>query len=335
MLKSLDRLRRWRRAAWMIESFRDIAIAAFDRKGRCTHLNSAAVELLRRRPENIIGKTVFDIFPAGDASKLSAHLRGALTNSEPLYFEEYLDSVKVWFAFHCYPIRDGLACHFCEITKSATQAEESKKQEWLRPLPLWQQDPEFIQIFSRIEYTLVDHARCYILHQFAKQTAGLPGDLAEVGVYKGGTAKLLALTISPRAKKTLHLFDTFTGMPPTQSGTDYHHAGDLGDTSLEGVQRTLQECGNVRFYKGFFPDTAGPVENSRFCMVHIDADIYQSVKDSCVFFYPRLEKGGVMVFDDYGFMSCPGARKAVDEFFSDKPESPVYLPSGQCIVIKR
>jgi O-methyltransferase len=69
-------------------------------------------------------------------------------------------------------------------------------------------------------------------------------------------------------------------------------------------------------------------------MVHIDADIYQSVKDSCTFFYPRLESGGIMVFDDYGFPSCPGARKAVDEFFSDKEEFPFYLPSGQCFIVR-
>ncbi len=41
-----------------------------------------------------------------------------------------------------------------------------------------------------------------------------------------------------------------------------------------------------------------------------------------------------MVFDDYGFPSCPGARKAVDEFFSDKEEFPLYLPSGQCFIVR-
>jgi O-methyltransferase len=146
---------------------------------------------------------------------------------------------------------------------------------------------------------------------------------------------LLALTVAPRAKKTVHLFDTFAGMPPADAAVDCHHQGDLGDTSLEAVQRHLRDCGSVRFYQGFFPDTAGPIQNCRFCLVHVDADIYNSVKASCAFFYPRLEKGGILVFDDYGFPSCPGARKAVDEFFSDKPECPVYLPSGQCIAVKK
>jgi len=69
--------------------------------------------------------------------------------------------------------------------------------------------------------------------------------------------------------------------------------------------------------------------------VHIDVDIYQSVKDCCEFFYPRLHAGGVMLFDDYGKWTCPGAKLAVDEFFATKPEKRFYFPSGQCFVIKQ
>jgi len=63
-------------------------------------------------------------------------------------------------------------------------------------------------------------------------------------------------------------------------------------------------------------------------------DIYQSIHDCCHHIYPRLSPGAMMVFDDYGFPSCPGARKAVDEFFHDKPERPLVLPTAQAIVIR-
>jgi O-methyltransferase len=66
----------------------------------------------------------------------------------------------------------------------------------------------------------------------------------------------------------------------------------------------------------------------------VDVDVYRSILDCCEFIYPRLKTGGVMVFDDYGFPTCPGARKAVDEFFTGKPETPVILQTGQAIVIR-
>lgn len=314
--------------AKILESFRDTPIAALDSGWHFTYVSGAGVRLLRLPAAEIMGRTLFDVFPHKDGAKLSKHLHAVLEGGSAAHFDEFLETRQAWFGFHACPSPGGLVFTFKDVS-------EAKKQEALRPLPIWNEDREFKKIFARIDCTLVDHARCYILHQFAKQAVELPGDLAEVGVYKGGTAKLLSLTVSPRARKTLHLFDTFSGMPPTEAGVDHHHEGDLGDTSLEAVQRQLRDCDNVQFYKGFFPLTAGPIENCRFCMVHIDADIYKSVKDSCEFFYPRLEEGGVMIFDDYGFASCPGTRKAVDEFFRDKAEVPVYLPSGQCVVIRK
>ena len=91
---------------------------------------------------------------------------------------------------------------------------------------------------------------------------------------------------------------------------------------------------NVNFYPGFFPATAAPVQQNSFCFVHIDVDIYQSVIDCCVFYYPRLPAGGALVFDAYGDLSCPGARQAVEEFFAERPEQPRYLPTGQCLVVR-
>lgn len=209
-------------------------------------------------------------------------------------------------------------------------------QRWhrqaMQALPLWEQDRLFNQIMGSIQYTLVDRARCYMLYQMTRQISQIAGEVAEVGVYKGGTAKLLASSLPG---KTVHLFDTFAGMPTTNANFDKHLAGEFSDTSLAAVQQHLRECGNVRFYQGLFPSTAGPIEGSTFSLVHVDADIYDSVRACCEFFYPRLEIGAVMVFDDYGFPTCPGARKAVDEFFRDKPEIPFYLQSGQCWIVRK
>jgi len=53
------------------------------------------------------------------------------------------------------------------------------------------------------------------------------------------------------------------------------------------------------------------------------------------FYYNRLSRGGMILSDDYGFATCPSARKAVDDFFADKPESIIELPTGQASILKR
>ena len=82
------------------------------------------------------------------------------------------------------------------------------------------------------------------------------------------------------------------------------------------------------------PHSLTLVKDRRFSFVHIDMDIYTSIRSACEFFYERMQPGGVLLFDDYGYPSCPGARKAVDEFFSDKPETKLVMVTGQCSVQK-
>lgn len=202
------------------------------------------------------------------------------------------------------------------------------------PIHLWDDDHKFKKLMDQIVgYTVVDEVRCFMLYQYAKQTAQLPGDVAEVGVYQGGTAKLLA-KVFEATNKVVHLFDTFTGVPPGDPTKDMHKEGDFADTSLKSVKNFLRDCNNIQLYKGIFPKTSKPLNKQKFCLIHIDVDLYKSVMDCCAFFYPRMESGGIMIFDDYGFVTCPGAKKAVDEFFKDKPEFPSYLPTGQSIVTR-
>jgi len=202
------------------------------------------------------------------------------------------------------------------------------------PIHLWDELADFNQLYEMTrEHTVVSKQRCFMLYQFAHQVRGLPGEVAEIGVYRGGTARLLSKVFEP-TNKPMHLFDTFTGLPNPSPDKDTLKAGDFGDTSLASVQDYLRDCPHLSFYPGFFPDTAGPIEKSRFCFAHIDVDLYRSVLDCCDFFYPRLNVNGMLVFDDYGDLSCPGARQAVEEFFADKPEQPCYLPTGQSFVVK-
>jgi O-methyltransferase len=176
---------------------------------------------------------------------------------------------------------------------------------------------------------LTPEARYYFYSLAAEAKSSSSGSVAECGVYRGGTAKILSRLFSDRE---LLLFDTFAGMPETDPDKDLHRKGDFADTSLDSVKAYVGAAENARFVAGFIPETLAPFSGRTFSFVHIDLDIYASIQSACEFFYPRLEQGGIMLFDDYGFASCPGARRAVDEFFNDKSEAPMILPTGQCFV---
>jgi hypothetical protein len=82
------------------------------------------------------------------------------------------------------------------------------------------------------------------------------------------------------------------------------------------------------------PDTFQNTNISRLAYGYVDVDLYKSVLDCIEFVYPRLVAGGILVFDDYGFPSCARVREAVDKAFAALPENPIYLPTGQALVIK-
>jgi O-methyltransferase len=180
--------------------------------------------------------------------------------------------------------------------------------------------------------TLVDYPRLDKLIEFFSQTQDLPGDFAEVGVYKGGTAYLLA-QMATQCHKRLFLFDTFHGMPPVDASKDLHHEGDFNDTSLKHVANLLEPFINVAMYQGIFPKyNLEYVEFRKFSLVHLDVDIYPSVKECLEFFAPRMTPGGIIVLDDYLEPNCPGAKLAADDFVEKNGYTVVPTVQSQAII---
>ncbi len=198
----------------------------------------------------------------------------------------------------------------------------------------------FKEIYEKVkDHTLVKEDRCYLIHRFCGHCLNIEGDFAECGVYKGGTAFLIALTLANKSSvqnKRLYLFDTFAGMPATANGDrSGHKSDDFSDVTLSAVKTYLQRFPFVVFQPGFIPDTFKGLDDKKFAFAHIDVDLFQTTHDCCAFFYDRMVSGGVMIFDDYGFPDYKlAAKKAVDEFFADKPETPISVHSGQCVVLK-
>ena len=186
--------------------------------------------------------------------------------------------------------------------------------------------------FERENYRSFD--RKFALKEFAKMAFRRAGDVAECGVFRGASAYLLAKEIRCVASgKVLHLFDSFRGLSkPGAVDGGYWKAGALA-CSLDEVATNLQSFADeIIFHEGWIPTRFGEVADRRFCFVHIDLDLFQPTWDTLTFFYPRMTPGGLMICDDYGFDTCRGARKAVDEFFEGRTEAPVHLPTGQGVI---
>ena len=166
-------------------------------------------------------------------------------------------------------------------------------------------------------------------------TEAVPGSIAELGVYKGTTAKLLHELLPDR---TLWLFDTFEGFDDRDLASERRDAAStyrFGDTSLEAVLRHIGPSERIRACKGYFPATAAAVpEGERFALVHLDADLGKPTRDALEYFYPRLAPGAFVILHDYGGGAWPAVAEAVDAFLADKPECIVRIPdrSGTAIL---
>ncbi len=164
----------------------------------------------------------------------------------------------------------------------------------------------------------------------------IAGDFAELGVYKGNTANILA-RFARDLGRTTYLFDTFEGFDPKDiKGIDGAIPLQFSDTSLEAVQDFVGKENTV-YVKGYFPESASQVpDDLKFGLVHLDCDLYSPMMSALEYFYPRMVEGGFIIIHDYSSLHWDGAENAADEFFSDKPECLIPLPdSGGSAIIRK
>lgn len=201
----------------------------------------------------------------------------------------------------------------------------------------WWDNAEFTAYLERFEEEDgMNSDRRWMLGQLQRLTTSLVGDTAECGVYRGAASHLICRqnTLSP-TPKTHFMFDSFEGLskPSARDGSHWK-AGDLhaGITEVNGILLEYPEAAVIM--KGWIPTRFSDVSDRTFSFVHIDVDLYQPTRDTIEFFYPRMLPGGIIVCDDYGFTTCPGATDAIDEFLKDKPEKMISLCSGGGFMIR-
>lgn len=146
------------------------------------------------------------------------------------------------------------------------------------------------------------------------------GNMAELGVYRGGITRFIA-ELFPDS--TVYAFDTFEGMPAEMiTEKDGYIVPDM----FQDVEDVLEylDISNIVIRKGLFPNTTKGLEDEKFSFVHLDADIYESTLAGLEFFWPRMVKKGVIIFDDFEFELTPGVKMAFNDYFGKN--HPLIVP---------
>jgi O-methyltransferase len=203
----------------------------------------------------------------------------------------------------------------------------------------WLGDEEFQRIYDVIrKHTLVDIYRCYELWDLIREVAKLKqGAVMEVGVWRGGTGALIARQCQLLGiAENIYLCDTFQGVVKAGKLDATYVGREHSDTTKQAVAELLQQLKlKAHLLQGIFPEeTASAVSDSVFRFCHIDVDVYQSAKDIVEWIWPRLILGGVVVFDDYGFHSCVGITRLVNEEKTKVDRFVIHNLNGHAIMIK-
>jgi O-methyltransferase len=196
-------------------------------------------------------------------------------------------------------------------------------------------DEEAKRLFRDVRpYTLTSKERVLALRDAVRYVsrAGLQGDIAECGVWRGGSVMVIARTLVELGDtdRHLYLFDTFTrpGEPDARDRDIYgRDARQQLEVDLQNpfysylpldevrglIYATGYPQGRIHFVQGLVEETIPDHAPERLALLRLDTDYYRSTAHEMAHLYPRLVPRGVLIVDDYG--EFVGARDAVDEYF--------------------
>ena len=172
----------------------------------------------------------------------------------------------------------------------------------------------------------------------------IDGDLVECGVYKGASIIAMIRTLQDLGeRRRIWLYDTFEGMPMPEPIDKFYAEDSVHDGGLRSWEVTKRDDGSggsdwvyaaieevrhhvsgagyddslLSYVKGKVEDTIPSDTPERIALLRLDTDFYRSTRHELEHLYPKLERGGVLIIDDYG--AYAGARQATDEYFSSRP----------------
>jgi O-methyltransferase len=248
--------------------------------------------------------------------------------------------------------RDAARAALAELRRSLA-AEKAKHRRTMRQIPdqqAWHIDDEARRIIGTVKprtmtgpvklFGLIEALR-YIDH------VGVPGEIVECGVWRGGSMQAVALTLLEchDTERELHLFDTFEGMPPPSDVDvrlkDGRTAEELMRTSdkdatiwaiagLDDVKQAMAETDypaeRIFYHEGRVEETIPDEAPDQIALLRLDTDWYESTRHELNHLYDRLGPGGILIIDDYRYWE--GSYRATDEWVDETGEPLFLVPMG-------
>jgi O-methyltransferase len=187
--------------------------------------------------------------------------------------------------------------------------------------------------------TYLNADRLYTLWQAVAKLPLSAQAVIEVGTYKGGSAKMIAEALRALNRTVpFHVCDTFSGHAVVDPALDgRHRVGKQFRTVRAKVEKYLKKYDFLQIVEGDIRTTAsGFADQHAFGMAHIDVDVHPVTEFCLEFLAPRVVVGATIVVDDYGFTTCKGVKKAVDDFLAASRGRfwGMHLLTGQAVLTR-
>jgi len=191
------------------------------------------------------------------------------------------------------------------------------------------------------------HWRLYILGWAAEHATRVNGDFVECGTDQGCTASFVAKYLKfQNIKKNFFLVDTFAGLIESKiskpeitlwkrHGADPRNLyNNKKSDAYKIVSNKFRNYKNIKIIKGIIPEILKKIDINKVCYLHIDLNCAKPEVEALKFFYPKLSRNSIVIFDDYGWKNHIHQKKLIDKFLKIKKQKILTLPTGQGLMIK-
>jgi macrocin-O-methyltransferase TylF-like protien len=179
--------------------------------------------------------------------------------------------------------------------------------------------------------------RAHVTQWAGYHAKGLRGDFVECGVNRAflSTSLMAYVDFKSMSDRKFYLFDTFSGLvPELVTGDDKAAYRNEYPDCYEFVRTSFKDYPNVVIVRGPVPLTLSEVDIRRVAYLSIDMNCAGPEEEALRYFWPKMESGGIIVLDDYGFSGHESQKRAADEFAAFVGVKVLSLPTGQGVILK-